>query len=157
MISNNFLVTQTVLPARLTRWRCASLPSLRPLRFSNGCVTNAESLDFSLYKNRDENNPRKKSRRILVAESNRLSYVGQNFGAGSLKCNSLCKYYVGVLNKQTMQMEVHNAVLFNMQPVIPGKNRGNYFLTKGKFIFDSFSLNKQSALSVYSGCLSLTA
>uniref|UniRef100_A0A087YNZ8 RNA polymerase I subunit E n=1 Tax=Poecilia formosa TaxID=48698 RepID=A0A087YNZ8_POEFO len=97
------------------------------VRFSNGCATNAESLDFSLYKSRDENNPRKKSRRLLVAESNRLSYVGQNFGAGSLKCNSLCKYYVGVLNKQTMQMEVHNAVLFNMQPVIPGKNKNTHW------------------------------
>lgn len=33
----------------------------------------------------------------------------------------LFRYYVGVLNKRTMQMEVHNAQLFNMQPVIPGK------------------------------------
>ena len=31
------------------------------------------------------------------------------------------RYYVGVLNKETMQMEVHNAQLFNMQPVLPGK------------------------------------
>lgn len=31
------------------------------------------------------------------------------------------RYYVGLLNKKTMQMEVHNAELFNMQPVIPGK------------------------------------
>lgn len=35
----------------------------------------------------------------------------------------LIRYYVGVLNKQTMQMEVHNAQLFNMQPVIPGKRK----------------------------------
>lgn len=35
----------------------------------------------------------------------------------------LFRYYVGVLNKQTMQMEVHNAQLFNMQPVIPGKKQ----------------------------------
>ncbi|KAM9857612.1 DNA-directed RNA polymerase I subunit RPA49 isoform 2-T2 [Aulostomus maculatus] len=31
------------------------------------------------------------------------------------------RYYVGVLNKQTMQMEVHRAQLFNMQPFIPGE------------------------------------
>ncbi|XP_047199579.1 DNA-directed RNA polymerase I subunit RPA49 [Hippoglossus stenolepis] len=91
------------------------------VRFSNGSVRNADKLDFSMYKSVDENNPRKRSRRILVAESERLSYVGNNFGTGSLKCNNLCKYYVGVLNKQTMQMEVHNAQLFNMQPVIPGE------------------------------------
>uniref|UniRef100_A0A3B5M277 Uncharacterized protein n=1 Tax=Xiphophorus couchianus TaxID=32473 RepID=A0A3B5M277_9TELE len=114
------------------------------VRFSNGCVTNAESLDFSLYKNRDENNPRKKSRRILVAESNRLSYVGQNFGAGSLKCNSLCKYYVGVLNKQTMQMEVHNAVLFNMQPVIPEVMfKSDSFCLQVDMLIEAFGTNKQ--------------
>ncbi|XP_038569453.1 DNA-directed RNA polymerase I subunit RPA49 isoform X2 [Micropterus salmoides] len=89
------------------------------VRFSNGSVKNGDRLDFTMYKNADESNPRKKSRRILVAESERLSYVGNNFGAGSLKCNNFCKYYVGVLNKQTMQMEVHSAQLFNMQPVIP--------------------------------------
>uniref|UniRef100_A0A8C4IUC3 DNA-directed RNA polymerase I subunit RPA49 n=1 Tax=Dicentrarchus labrax TaxID=13489 RepID=A0A8C4IUC3_DICLA len=78
------------------------------VRFSNGSVKNADTLHFTMYKNADENNPRKKSRRMLVAESDRLSYVGTNFGAGSLKCNNLCQYYVGVLNRQTMQMEVHN-------------------------------------------------
>lgn len=31
------------------------------------------------------------------------------------------RYYVGVLNKATMHMEVHCAELFNMQPVIPGE------------------------------------
>ncbi|XP_019955935.2 DNA-directed RNA polymerase I subunit RPA49 [Paralichthys olivaceus] len=91
------------------------------VRFSNGSVRNADKLDFSMYRSVDEKNPRKKSRRILVAESERLSYVGSNFGTGSLKCNNLCKYYVGVLNKQTKQMEVHNAQIFNIQPVIPGE------------------------------------
>ncbi|KAM6939925.1 DNA-directed RNA polymerase I subunit RPA49 [Xenentodon cancila] len=89
------------------------------VRFSNGCVNNADTLDFAMYKNSDENDPRAKRRRLLVAETDRMSYVGQNFGSGALKCNNLCKYYVGVLNKQTMQMEVHNALLFNMLPVMP--------------------------------------
>uniref|UniRef100_A0A3B3XVT2 RNA polymerase I subunit E n=1 Tax=Poecilia mexicana TaxID=48701 RepID=A0A3B3XVT2_9TELE len=85
-----------------------------------------------------------------VAESNRLSYVGQNFGAGSLKCNSLCKYYVGVLNKQTMQMEVHNAVLFNMQPVIPGEtsttkpqDTSQSYRDKVDLLIETFGTNKQ--------------
>ncbi|KAK5621555.1 hypothetical protein CRENBAI_001609 [Crenichthys baileyi] len=120
------------------------------VRFSNGSVSNADNLDFSIYKNTDEKNPRKKSRRIMVAESDRLSYVGQNFGAGSLKCNSLCKYYVGVLNKQTMQMEVHNAVLFNMQPVIPGEtstatpqNTAQSYRDKVDLLIEAFGTNKQ--------------
>lgn len=41
----------------------------------------------------------------------------------------LFSYYVGVLNKQTMQMEVHNAQLFNMQPVIPGRKKTNMLIT----------------------------
>lgn len=36
---------------------------------------------------------------------------------------SLLRYYVGVLNKRTMTMEVHRAQLFRMQPVIPGKRK----------------------------------
>uniref|UniRef100_A0A3Q2P825 RNA polymerase I subunit E n=1 Tax=Fundulus heteroclitus TaxID=8078 RepID=A0A3Q2P825_FUNHE len=121
------------------------------VRFSNGCVSNAEPLEFSTYKHTDEKNPRKKSRRILVAESDRLSYVGQNFGAESMKCNTLCKYYVGVLNKQTMQMEVHNAVLFNLQPVIPGETSAakaqdtstTTYRDKVDMLIEAFGTNKQ--------------
>ncbi|XP_068447999.1 DNA-directed RNA polymerase I subunit RPA49 [Clinocottus analis] len=91
------------------------------VRFSNGSVKNADNLDFRMYKHADEVNPRKKIKRIMAAESDRLAYVGNNFSEGSLKCNNLCKYYVGVLNRQTMKMQVHVAQLFNMQPVIPGE------------------------------------
>lgn len=31
------------------------------------------------------------------------------------------RYFVGVLDKSTMHMNVHNAQLFNMLPLIPGK------------------------------------
>lgn len=31
------------------------------------------------------------------------------------------RYFVGVLDKSTMQMKVHNAQQFNMLPLIPGK------------------------------------
>ncbi|XP_061490564.1 DNA-directed RNA polymerase I subunit RPA49 isoform X2 [Rhineura floridana] len=55
---------------------------------------------------------------MLNTETNRLSYVGNNFGPGALKCNTLCRYFVGVLDKNSGQMEVYNAELFNMQPLI---------------------------------------
>uniref|UniRef100_UPI003AAF0110 DNA-directed RNA polymerase I subunit RPA49 n=1 Tax=Centroberyx gerrardi TaxID=166262 RepID=UPI003AAF0110 len=121
------------------------------VQFSNGSVKNADRLDFTFYKNTDESNPRKKSRRMLVAESDRLSYVGNNFGTGSLKCNNLCKYYVGVLNKQTMQMEVHSAQLFNMQPVIPGEtteteksqDTSQTYRDKVDSLIEAFGTNKQ--------------
>ncbi|XP_030580710.1 DNA-directed RNA polymerase I subunit RPA49 [Archocentrus centrarchus] len=121
------------------------------VRFSNGTVQNADKLDFSMFKSAEESNPRKKSRRILVAETDRLSYVGQNFGVGSMKCNNLCKYYVGVLNKRTMTMEVHNAQLFNMQPVIPGETTDSTkpqdttqtYRDKVDLLIEAFGTNKQ--------------
>ncbi|XP_040043255.2 DNA-directed RNA polymerase I subunit RPA49 [Gasterosteus aculeatus] len=91
------------------------------VRFSNGSVTSGGRLDVAMYKNQDERNPRKKTRRIVAAEADKLCYVGTNFGEGSMKCNNVCKYYVGVLNRATMQMEVHEAQLYNLQPVIPGE------------------------------------
>ncbi|KAL7405094.1 hypothetical protein ABVT39_023759 [Epinephelus coioides] len=121
------------------------------VRFSNGSVKNAGKLDITMYKNTDESNPRKKSRRIVVAETNRLSYVGNNFGAGSMRCNSLCKYYVGVLNRQTMQMEVHSAQIFNMQPAIPGEtteaakpqDTTQTYREKVDSLIEAFGTNKQ--------------
>ncbi|XP_072452870.1 DNA-directed RNA polymerase I subunit RPA49 [Notamacropus eugenii] len=87
------------------------------VQFSNGKLHNAENVNFSLYKSKDTTNPRKKFRRILAAETARLSYVGNNFGTGALKCNNLCRYFVGVLNNNSGQMEIYDAELFNMQPV----------------------------------------
>ncbi|KAK7161944.1 hypothetical protein R3I94_004571 [Phoxinus phoxinus] len=92
------------------------------VKFSNGHVRKAKHLDFKLFKHEDGVNPRKKNRRIVVAESNRLPYVGSNFGPGSSQCNNLCRYFVGVLDKSTMQMKVHNAQVFNMLPLIPGES-----------------------------------
>ncbi|KAM9792474.1 DNA-directed RNA polymerase I subunit RPA49 [Neosynchiropus ocellatus] len=121
------------------------------VRFSNGNVKNAEKLAFSFYKDADETNPRRKRRRILVAETERLVYVGQNYGTGELKCNSLCKYYVGVLNKKTMTMELHNAQMFNMFPVIPGettqaeknKDETRSYRDKVDFLIEAFGTTKQ--------------
>ncbi|XP_034543124.1 DNA-directed RNA polymerase I subunit RPA49 [Notolabrus celidotus] len=121
------------------------------VRFTNGIINNADKLDFSMYKNTDDRNPRKSSRRIVVAETERLSYVGNNFRTGSMKCNNLCKYYVGVLNKQTMQMEVHSAQLFNMQPVIPGEetvtataqDMTQTYRDKVDSLIEAFGTNKQ--------------
>ncbi|XP_045879926.1 DNA-directed RNA polymerase I subunit RPA49 isoform X2 [Meles meles] len=87
------------------------------VQFSNGKLQNPGNMRFTLYKSSDSTNPRKKSQRILAAETDRLSYVGNNFGTGALKCNTLCRHFVGILNKTSGQMEVYDAELFNMQPL----------------------------------------
>ncbi|KAM4640109.1 DNA-directed RNA polymerase I subunit RPA49 isoform 1-T1 [Amazona ochrocephala] len=88
------------------------------VQFSNGRLQQTSSMRFTVYRNRDAAHPRKKHRRILVSETERLSYVGNNFGSGAMKCNSLCRYFVGVLDKDSGQMEVYNAEIFNMQPLL---------------------------------------
>ncbi|ELW69862.1 DNA-directed RNA polymerase I subunit RPA49 [Tupaia chinensis] len=89
----------------------------KDLQFSNGKLQNPGNMRFTLYKSSDSTNPRKRSQRILAAETDRLSYVGNNFGTGALKCNTLCRHFVGILNKTSGQMEVYDAELFNMQPL----------------------------------------
>ncbi|NXX02343.1 RPA49 polymerase, partial [Larus smithsonianus] len=91
------------------------------VRFSNGRLQRPDAMRFTVYRNRDAAHPRKKHRRILVSETERLSYVGNNFGSGVLKCNSLCRYFIGVLDKDSGQMEVYNAEIFNMQPLLSGR------------------------------------
>ncbi|KAK9980797.1 hypothetical protein ABG768_000384 [Culter alburnus] len=120
------------------------------VKFSNGIVKDAEHLDFKLFKHEDGLNPRKKNRRIVVAESDRLPYVGNNFGPGSLQCNNLCRYFVGVLDKSTMQMKVHNAQLFNMLPTIPGesaaddnKKQAETYREKVDALIEAFGTTKQ--------------
>ncbi|NWS85732.1 RPA49 polymerase, partial [Toxostoma redivivum] len=90
------------------------------VRFANGKLQRPDSLRFTVYRNRDMAHPRKKHRRILVSETERLCYVGHNFGSEVMKCNSLCRYFVGVLDKDSGQMEVYNAEIFNMQPLLSG-------------------------------------
>nr|XP_008262886.2 DNA-directed RNA polymerase I subunit RPA49 isoform X2 [Oryctolagus cuniculus] len=87
------------------------------VQFSNGKLQNPGNMRFTLYQSSDSANPRKRSQRILAAETERLSYVGNNFGTGALKCNTLCRHFVGILNKTSGQMEVYDAELFNMQPL----------------------------------------
>ncbi|XP_056301646.1 DNA-directed RNA polymerase I subunit RPA49 [Danio aesculapii] len=120
------------------------------VKFSNGHVKNAEELDFTVFRHLNASNPRKKNRRIVVADSDRLPYVGSNFGSGSLQSNNMCKYFVGVLDKRTMQMKVHSAQLFNMLPVIPGEateaeseNQPSTFRDKVDALIEAFGTNKQ--------------
>ncbi|KAK2510914.1 Polr1e [Columba guinea] len=90
------------------------------VQFSNGRLQRAEAMRFTVYRNASSAHPRKKHQRILVSESERLSYVGNNFDSVVKKYNSLCRYFVGVLDKDSGQMDVYNAEIFNMQPLLSG-------------------------------------
>ncbi|XP_073405768.1 DNA-directed RNA polymerase I subunit RPA49 [Dendrobates tinctorius] len=86
------------------------------VQFSNGTVQTPENVVFNLYKNKASS--KAKRQRILTAQTERLSYVGKNFTPEALKSSSLCRYFVGALNKQTGKMEVYDAERFSMQPIL---------------------------------------
>ncbi|XP_028832676.1 DNA-directed RNA polymerase I subunit RPA49 isoform X2 [Denticeps clupeoides] len=65
-------------------------------------------------------------------------------------CSS--RYYVGVLDKKTKQMEVHNAQLFSLQPVVPGESTAKdetdahdtkSYRQKVDSLIEAFGTNKQ--------------
>ncbi|XP_077003783.1 DNA-directed RNA polymerase I subunit RPA49 isoform X1 [Tamandua tetradactyla] len=122
------------------------------VQFTNGKLRSPGSLRFTLYKSKDSTNPRKTHHRILAAETDRLSYVGNNFGTGALKCNTLCRHFVGVLNKTSGQMEVYDAELFNMQPLfsdesieseLVSENQTKTFREKMDSCIEAFGTTKQ--------------
>ncbi|XP_053911359.1 DNA-directed RNA polymerase I subunit RPA49 [Cuculus canorus] len=88
------------------------------VQFSNGRLQRSDSMQFTIYRHKDTAHPRRKHQRILVSETDRLSYVGNNFSSGVTKGNSLCRYFVGVLDKDSGQLDVYNAEIFNMQPLL---------------------------------------
>lgn len=138
------------------RWLYCGEPDDRQkavlVQFSNGKLQNPGDMRFTLYNSTDLVNPRQRSHRIVTAETDRLSYVGNNFGTGALKCNALCRHFVGILNKTSGQMEVYDAELFNMQPLFaddaierepPLENQNKTFRDKLDSCIEAFGSTKQ--------------
>ncbi|XP_028626083.1 DNA-directed RNA polymerase I subunit RPA49 [Grammomys surdaster] len=138
------------------RWLYCGEPDDRQkavlVQFSNGKLQNPGNMRFTLYNSTDLVNPKQKNNRILAAETDRLSYVGNNFGTGALKCNTLCRHFVGILNKTSGQMEVYDAELFNMQPLFaedaiehepPLENQNKSFRDKLDSCIEAFGSTKQ--------------
>ncbi|KAM5194613.1 DNA-directed RNA polymerase I subunit RPA49 isoform 1-T1 [Mantella aurantiaca] len=92
------------------------------VQFTNGTIQTPKDVHFTLYKDEGDKTPGKKSQRILAAETDRLSYVGNNFSSETAMSKPLCKYFIGVLNKATGKMEVYDAEHINMQPVLEKDN-----------------------------------
>ncbi|XP_051013497.1 DNA-directed RNA polymerase I subunit RPA49 [Acomys russatus] len=138
------------------RWLYCGEPGDRQkavlVQFSNGRLQNPGNVRFTLYNRNDLANPRVRNHRILAAETDRLSYVGNNFGTDTLKCNTLCRHFVGILNKTSGQMEVYDAELFNMQPLfaedavkheLPLENQNKTFREKLDSCIEAFGSTKQ--------------
>ncbi|CAH2293580.1 DNA-directed RNA polymerase I subunit RPA49 [Pelobates cultripes] len=125
------------------------------VQFANGNIQSPESVKLNLYRNKNEKTPKTKERKILAAESDRMGYVANNFGGDSSNSNSLCRYFVGVLNKESGKMEVHDAEYFKMQPILesnknkdlldedPLENSSRTYREKVDALIEAFGTNKQ--------------
>ncbi|XP_038055709.1 DNA-directed RNA polymerase I subunit RPA49-like isoform X2 [Patiria miniata] len=84
----------------------------------------SETPNFKCYKHTDQGDKRRKHQRIVVAESNSMNYVGQNYGIHAPKHSSNCKYLVGVLDKKRGKMKVFDAQSFHLRPWF-GESKGD--------------------------------
>ncbi|KAM9329558.1 DNA-directed RNA polymerase I subunit RPA49 [Gastrophryne carolinensis] len=121
------------------------------VNFANGAIQNPECVNFTLYKSKDDKTPMAKRQRILTADTDRLSYVGNIYSPEAVKSNSLCKYFIGVLHKETGKMDVYDAEQVHMQPILesnideqnaPDESSRTY-REKVDALIEAFGTNKQ--------------
>lgn len=95
--------------------------------FTNGQIKgkNLEHMKTACFANINTD-ARRSKQRILVSETDRLSYVGKNFGPSSNRIQQMCRYYVGIHDKETGKIRICDAEVFNMQPQIPGQEATDY-------------------------------
>ncbi|XP_033631933.1 DNA-directed RNA polymerase I subunit RPA49-like [Asterias rubens] len=86
---------------------------------------------FSYFKHRDQADKRRKNQRILVAESNSMQYIGQNFGIHAPRLSSHCKYLVGVLDKESGKMKVYDAKSHQLRPWFGDSSKASECITEG--------------------------
>ncbi|XP_061163766.1 DNA-directed RNA polymerase I subunit RPA49-like [Saccostrea echinata] len=85
--------------------------------FTNGKIadTCAKKIHFGYFQG-DQDDRKYKDKKMLVAETSEMSYVGQNYGPLASTVQRNCKYYVGVLDKTTGKMRICDAEIFQMHP-----------------------------------------
>ncbi|XP_078683749.1 DNA-directed RNA polymerase I subunit RPA49-like [Branchiostoma floridae x Branchiostoma belcheri] len=93
------------------------------VQFTNGRLKPDNPPNFGYFRSTERDDVRKRHRRVLVAETERMQYVGRNFGPSAPRGNSLCKYMVGMLDKKTGKMRVYDTNSFTMRPVVHDKDQ----------------------------------
>uniref|UniRef100_UPI00358E334F DNA-directed RNA polymerase I subunit RPA49 isoform X2 n=1 Tax=Myxine glutinosa TaxID=7769 RepID=UPI00358E334F len=112
------------MAAKSVKWEyvtCERKQSAALVDFTNGTLRHGSELGFARYQHCETDSLNKRSQEMLVAESNGICYVGQNFGPDVPSASRLCRYFVGVLNKNRSKLKVCDAQIFRMVPKIPGE------------------------------------
>jgi len=54
--------------------------------------------------------------KMLIAETDRARYVGRNFGRDAISAPTVCRYMLGVYDKQTNKVRLVDASMFHLRP-----------------------------------------
>jgi len=54
--------------------------------------------------------------KVLIAETDRTRYVGRNFGPDAISAPTVCRYMLGVYDKQTNKVRLVDATMFHLRP-----------------------------------------
>ncbi|XP_074619374.1 DNA-directed RNA polymerase I subunit RPA49-like isoform X1 [Acropora palmata] len=93
------------------------------VHFTNGNLNHSlnkklnKKIKFAYYQWADHEDVRKKHRKTLIAETDEMDYVGQNFGEFS-RSNTMCKYVLGVYNSTTKVMKMYDTEIVTLQPKV---------------------------------------
>ncbi|XP_015763541.1 PREDICTED: DNA-directed RNA polymerase I subunit RPA49-like [Acropora digitifera] len=93
------------------------------VHFTNGNLNHSlnkklnKKIKFAYYQWADHEDVRKKHRKTLIAETDEMDYVGQNFGEFS-RSNTMCKYVLGVYNSNTKVMKMYDTEIVTLQPKV---------------------------------------
>lgn len=93
--------------------------------------------------------PATKKRRIMIAESKKMQYKGDNFGPLSTS-NQSSQLYLAAVDSATGQVTMHPADIFNLHPVMKGELQSQIldlelktFQEKTDLLTDAFGSGKQ--------------
>lgn len=129
----------------------------RAVHFTNAALKQNigdRKIQFGCYQWADKTDQRKKQRRTLIAETEEMEYIGQNFGQFS-RSNGLCKYVLGVYDKKTEVMKMYDTEMITLQPQILGTAETNQeeeaanskldlsFIEKNDLLTEAFGSNKK--------------
>uniref|UniRef100_A0A1X7SR48 Uncharacterized protein n=1 Tax=Amphimedon queenslandica TaxID=400682 RepID=A0A1X7SR48_AMPQE len=87
------------------------------ISFSNGRLDSSSDVKakHSLYQEKGM------KRKTLVTKTDHMTYIGTNYETGgTMSTFPFRKYMIGVLDKETGTMELHNTDIFHMTPYIKG-------------------------------------
>ncbi|XP_020604123.1 DNA-directed RNA polymerase I subunit RPA49-like [Orbicella faveolata] len=113
-----------------------------------------KKIRFGCYQWADKADQRKKQRRTVIAETEEMEYIGQNFGQFS-RSSGLCKYVLGVYDKKTEVMKMYDTEMITLQPQILGTAGANQeedapdskldlsFMEKNDLLTEAFGSNRK--------------